>query len=181
MLTLTFSLTREEYFEYNYFTAWSAPSRRRYRLWYYGRVFLLYSAVAGIYIVGNHSHNLYVDVSIFSLIALIYFSLVPSLVKRSIRRRVQQILEQPENSHILGESEIVLSDQGISDKDSESESRYSWEAVVRKEETPLSYFLYTNSYHAIVIPKRTLKTRQEMEELNRLLNEHLPLSLDFSS
>ena len=179
MLTLKYHLTEEEYFDYNYYTAWSAPDKKWYRIRYYLRVFLLYGAIAAIYIFSNHSHRILIDFTIFAIIALVYFLLVPSLIKRSIRKRVRDILSQPENEHVLDEAEVVLMDTGILDKDKASESRYSWEAIVKKAETASSFYLYTNSYHAIVIPKRVVAQPQDKQELQRLFNQFLPLSSEF--
>ena len=179
MLSLRYHLTEEEYFRYNYYTAWAAPDKKWYRIRYYLRVFLLYGAIAAIYIFANHSHQMLVDFIIFGVIATIYFLLVPALIKRSIRRRVRTILAQPENGHVLDEAEVVLMDTGILDRDKSSESKYGWEAIVKKAETPDSYYLYTNSYHAIVIPKRVIYNPQEKQELQRLFNQHLPLSSEF--
>ncbi len=179
MLILKYNLTEEEYFDYNYYTSWAAPGKRGYRIRYYLRVFMLYGAIAALYIFTNHSHRVYVDLVIFGVIATVYFLLVPFLIKRSIRQRVRNTLAQPENRHVLEQSEVVLMDTGIIDKDNASESKYNWEAIVRKAETPGYYYLYTNSYHAIVIPKRVLRDSQERKELQRLFNEHLSLSSEF--
>ena len=179
MLTLKYHLTEEEYFDYNYFTAWSAPDKKGYRTRYYLRVFLLYAAIACLYIFANHSGQILIDFIIFGVIAAAYFLLVPSLIKRSIRRRVKDILAQPENEHVLGEAEVVLMDTGIIDKDKASESKYAWEAIVRKEETNDCYYLYTSSYHAIVIPKRVISNPHDRQELERLFNRYLPLSSEF--
>jgi len=179
MLILKYYLTEEEFFDYTWYTEWAAPEKKGYRVRYYLRVFLLYSAIAALYIFTNHSHRVYIDLVIFSVIATLYFLLVPFLIKRSIRRRVRDILAQPENKHVLEESEVLLSDTGIIDKDNASESKYSWEAIVRKAETPGCYYLYTNTYHAIVIPKRVLGNSEEKRELQRLLDQHLPLSSEF--
>jgi hypothetical protein len=92
-----------------------------------------------------------------------------------VRRKVKDILAKPENQHILNEAEIILADSGITDKDSVSESRYDWEAIVHFAETPLSYYLYTNSYHAIVIPKRVITDAHQEKETRRLFDGHLPL------
>jgi len=181
MLILKFHLTEEEYFDYNYYTAWAAPNKRSYRIRYYLSVFLIYTAIAALYVFTIHSHRILVDLIIFSVIAIVYFLLVPVLIKRSIRRRIRDILAQPENSHVLEASEIVLMDTGIIDKDNASESRYSWEAIVRKAETPTSWYLYTNSWHAIVIPKRVVTNPQDKEELQRLFDEHLSLSSEFAN
>lgn len=180
MLVLKYHLTEEEYFDYNYYTAWAAPEKKGYRIRYYLRVFLLYAGVAILFIIGSHSQQMAVDFTVFGVIAITYFLLVPWLIRKSISRRVKDILRQPENQHVLGEAEVVLMDTGILDKDAASESKYTWDAIVRKAETPFCYYLYTNSHHAIVIPKRAVRNAEEKKELERLLNQHLSLTSEFS-
>ena len=177
MLTLRFNLTREEFLEYNYYTSWSSPDRRSYRFRYFMRVLALYGLVAAGYVfINRNRHELLVDIFVFSAIGLIYALIVPVLVKRSIKSRVNSMLKEPENLHILQTSEITLNEEGIIDKDNASESRYNWEAIVKKVETKDSYYLYTSSYHAILIPMRALSTPEEQKELKRLLDQHLPLA-----
>lgn len=177
MLTLRFNLTREEFLEYNYYTSWSSPDRKPYRFRYFTRVLILYAAVAAGYVFVNRDrHELWTDIFVFSTIGLVYALIVPVLVKRSIKARVNGMLREPENQHILNTSEITLNDQGIIDKDNASESRYTWEAIVKKVETQHCYYLYTSSYHAILIPMRALSTAEERSELKRLLDQHLPLA-----
>ena len=180
MLSLKFNLTEEEYFEYNYYTAWAAPHKKAYRIRYYVRVFALYSIIAGLYIFTNHSHRLEIDLIIFAIIGIVYFLLVPLLIRNSIRRRTKQTIAEPENQHVLDESEIILTERGIVDQDNVSQSKYDWDAIVKKTETANSYYLYTNSYHAIVIPKRVIRNTQEQKELERLLNQFLSLGSEFS-
>ncbi len=175
MLDLKFNLTREEYFAFNYYTSWSAPERRSYRIKYFGRIIFLYAAVAMVYVFTRDQGQWYVDLVIFFLVGIIYFLVLPLLVKRSIRYRVQQVLKSPGNQHILDESQVVIATDGITDRDKVSESRYDWEAIVKIAETSDCIYLYTNSFHAIVIPKRILNAQQRME-LNKLLEQHLPLS-----
>ncbi len=180
MLVLKYHLTEEEYFDYNYYTTWASPEKKGYRIRYYLRVFLLYAAVAILFIIGSRSRQMGVDFIIFAVIAIVYFLLVPWLIKRSIGRRVKDILRQPENQHVLSEAEVILTDTGIIDKDEASESKYNWDAIVRKAETPFCYYLYTNSHHAIVIPRRAVRNAEEKKELERLLNQHLSLTSEFS-
>lgn len=176
MVIFQFRLTQEEYFQYNYFTAWSDPGKKSYRLKYFLRVFLLYGVVAALYILTSKSHNLWVDTSVFVFTGAVYLLLVPLFIRWSVKRRVRDILSRKENMHVLDEAEIQLTDTGILDKDTVSESRYEWDAIVRKAETEDSFYLYTNSYHAIVIPKRVIRNAAEKEETERLFNAHLPLS-----
>lgn len=180
MLSFKFNLTEEEYFEYNYYTTWAAPHKKKYRIRYYARVLALYSIIAVLYIFTNHSHRIEIDLSVFAIIGIVYFLMVPLLIRNSIRRRTKQIIAEPENQHVLDESEIIITDTGITDQDNVSQSRYDWDAIVKKSETPNSYYLYTNSYHAIVIPKRILKNREEKDELLGFFNRHLSLTSEFS-
>ena len=180
MLSFKFNLTEEEYFEYNYYTTWAGPHKKPYRLRYYARIFALYTVIAALYIFTNRSHRLEVDLVIFAIIGITYFLLVPVLIKNSIRRRTKQIIGEPENAHVLDESEIILTETGIVDQDKVSQSRYEWDAIVKKTETPNSYYLYTNSYHAIVIPKRVVRNAREHDELQSLFNRFLSLSSEFS-
>ncbi|HRE50004.1 MAG TPA: YcxB family protein [Flavitalea sp.] len=180
MVTLRFRLTQEEYFQYNYFTAWADPGKKSYRRAYFFRVMLLYGVVAALYILSNQTHNIAVDISVFVLTGAVYLLMVPIFIKWSVRRRVKDILSKKENLHVLDDAEIELTDTGILDKDAVSESRYGWDAIVRKVETPNSFYLYTNSYHAIVIPKRTIKSQEERQEMERLFNRYLPLSAEIN-
>jgi len=169
-------LTEEEYFRFNYFTAWADPRKKKYRIIYFLRVIVLYGAVALLYILATGSRLIWFDISVFVVTGVAYLFLIPFFIKKSVRRRVNDILSKKENQHILEPSEIVLSSSGIIDRDTVSESRYDWEAIVHHADTPDGYYLYTSSYHAIVIPKRAVQTAAELQELEGLLHSHLPLS-----
>lgn len=175
MISLQFTLTREEYFQFNYYTAWAAPSRKNYRIRYFLKVLLLYGAVALLYILVSRSHSVWIDISVFVITGSLYLFFIPFFIKKSVERRVNDILSKKENQHVLDEAEVILTDAGITDKDTVSESRYAWDAIVNFAETPDSYYLYTNSYYAIVIPKRVIKTEAVHAALKKLFNEHLPL------
>ena len=163
MVSFKFRLTEEEYFRFNYFTAWADSRRKRYRIFYFLRVMLLYGIVAFLYI------------TVFVSTGLIYLLLIPYFVRWSVKRKVDQILSKKENQHILDESEIILAETGITDRDTLSESRYEWDAIVHYAATRDAHYLYTNSYHAIVIPKRVMQDAADEEETGRLLNSFLPL------
>lgn len=175
MISFKFRLTEEEYFRFNYFTAWADPRRKRYRIFYFLRVMLLYGAVAFLYILVTKSFLIWLDISVFVVTGLIYLALIPFFIRRSVKRKVDQILAKKENQHVLDESEIILDETGITDKDTLSESRYDWDAIVHYAETPDAHYLYTNSYHAIVIPKRVIANAEEKAETERLLKSFLPL------
>jgi hypothetical protein len=175
MISFKFRLTEDEYFRYNYYTAWADPRRKRYRVLYFFRVILLYGAVAFLYILASRPRFVWIDISVFVFTGLVYLMFIPFFIKRSVKRKVNDILSKKENEHILNESEIILSEDGIVDKDTLSESRYNWDAIVHLAETPDGFYLYTNSYHAIVIPKRVIQNPDQLKEVESMLQTSLPL------
>jgi hypothetical protein len=179
MVILKYQLTEKDFFEFNYYTNWAAPNKRGFRIRYILRAILLYTAVIAIYIFAIRKDFSTTAIMIASIPSIIYFLLIPTLVKRGMRQKVKAMLQKPENKQFLEPAEVVFMDTGIVTKDSISESKYNWEAIVRKAETPLSYYLYTNTYLAIVIPKRVIINAQERKELQQLFNQHLSLSSEF--
>ncbi len=139
------------------------------------RVLSLYAAVAIMYVLANSSHIIWIDISVFLAIGLLYIMLVPFFIKKSVQKRVNDILAKRENQHVLDEAEVIISSGGIVDKDTVSESRYAWDAIVKFAETEDAYYLYTSSYYAIVIPKRAIQAKQDEAELKKLFNKYLPL------
>lgn len=179
MVILKYQLTEEEFFEFNYFTSWAAPDKRQYRVIYVLRTMLWYVAIAAVYIFLIRKDFSATALIIFAAPAIIYFLLIPTLIKRGIRQRVRAMLAKPENRQFLEPAELVISETGILAKDITSETKYNWEAIVRKAETSSCHFLYTNTQFAIVIPKRILVNAQERQELQQLFNQHLSLSSEF--
>ena len=177
MVQIRFSLTEEEFYQFNYYTAWAAPERSGYRLWYFLKVMLLYAVVAIVYIFLNKDHDWPIDFTIFAVIGAVYFLLIPFLVKRSVKVRVKDILSRKENQHVLENSEVIVDEKGIFEKDAVSESRYEWDGIVKIADNFDCIYLYTNSFHAIVIPKRTLNEEQSAR-LAELFTIHLPLSTE---
>lgn len=175
MPTFRFRLTEDEYLQYNYYTAWAAPERKTYRALYFLRVIILYGAIAFLYIFATRQHYIWIDISVFIITGLAYLIMIPSFVKTSVRRKVKNILSKKENQHVLDDAEITVSETGIIDKDTHTETRYDWDAIVRFAETDDSIYLYTNSYHAIVIPKRAVDAEGD-QILRQLLDVHLPLN-----
>jgi YcxB-like protein len=174
-VTFRFRLTEQEYFQYNYYTAWAAPSKKRFRFIYFVRVIVLYAAVAFLYIISSRSHIIWLDISVFLVTGTLYLIFIPSFIRWSVHRRVKNILGNKENAHVLDISEVILSDTGITDRDIVSESKYDWEAIVQFADTDSAWYLYTNSHHAIVIPKRTAENAGDVKEAERLFAVHLPL------
>ena len=108
MVSLKFRLTEDEYLQYNYYTAWAAPSRKKYRIFYFVRVIILYGAVALLYIIATQQHYVWIDITVFVITGVVYLIMIPSFVKASVKRKVRNILSKKENQHVLDDADHWL-------------------------------------------------------------------------
>lgn len=72
---------------------------------------------------------------------------------------------------------MIIDDSGISDKDENSDTKYAWNAIVKKLETREYIYLYLSSIQGIIIPKRILDQKQS-DALQLLLSKNLTLGAE---
>ena len=77
------------------------------------------------------------------------------------------------NQSIFLDTQIDISETGISMKDELSETKLQWKAFVKKQENADYYFLFTNSIQALIFPKRIFKTAEDKARFQQLLSQHL--------
>ena len=61
-----------------------------------------------------------------------------------------------------------------------TETKYFWNAIIKKTETDTHYFLFENSLQAIIIPKRACKSEEEKLALRKVLSRNLSLDAEFN-
>ncbi|WEK34407.1 MAG: YcxB family protein [Candidatus Pseudobacter hemicellulosilyticus] len=181
MLVLQYNLTREDYFKYNYYTNWTSPDKRKFRNRYYMKVLLYLFVMAGLILYTSQDKSPLITMIAVILVATTMLLLIPFLVRRSVRKRVDQLLALPANKHILDRREVQFSDTGIVSRDSNAESKFGWNAVVKVAQLPDAWYLYSSSHQAIILPKRALADEQERKELQSLLDQHISFSAEFAN
>jgi hypothetical protein len=173
MITLNFKLTKEDYFNYYYYSTYLAPGKKAAVIKSRLKGFFIFSFL--LLLIRFTSPERTLDTFFFISIAMMasIYLLPLFTVEMDTRKQINAFLNNPLNCYLLMKTEVIISETGISAKDEFTESKYQWNAILKKEETKEYYFLFTNSIQAIVIPKRILATAVEKETLSKLMAQHI--------
>ncbi|MGZ5286965.1 MAG: YcxB family protein [Flavisolibacter sp.] len=181
MLILQYALSPEDHYAFNFFRLWSDPALKKQRMAYYLRV-VIYSAVGlALFHTATGNPAQLSTILVYVAFVVIAILMVPSLIKTNIRKQVNRQLKSPANSNLLAPSEVIISDAGIVLKDKVSESKYEWQAIVKKQETVAYYYLYISTILVITIPKRVFASDLEKKEFDLYLSRNISLEAEFEN
>jgi hypothetical protein len=173
MLTVNYSITKEDYCHYYTFVVWEAPQNRKKRTQYYLKqlIPLVFFALA-FYYTGLFRRD-----SLFILVIAGFMLLISALslfgVKSNITRQADKIVSNPDNQSIFLPGTLTASDTGLTIRNEIAESKYQWKGFIRKQESAQYYFLFLSAIQGVIIPKRIFNTADEKSQFEKLLQQHL--------
>ena len=172
MISLNYSISKEDYVNYYTFVLWDAPENRKKRtLYYIKQAIPLLLFIFAFYYTGIFERN-----STFILVILGFIFLTSALslfgVRSNTVKQGEKVANDPNNSSIFLETALTISETGISTKDALTETRYQWNSFIKKQESAAYYFLFTSSIQGLIIPKRIFNT-DEKAQFEKLLSQHL--------
>jgi len=177
-MILKYAVTKEDYIEYYTYVSWDAPEQRKKKINYYVRQVIINGGlIALIFYTGVFSFHfwymyLYLGVLLLTTIVQILSA------RNSVSKQAEKITQDENNTSIFSEKTIEIDEIGISLKDQFTESRFRWEAFIKKQENNNYYFLFSSSIEAIIIPKRIFKLPEEKTKFEKLLIQHLSLDAE---
>ncbi len=173
MVTINFLLTKEDYFNFNFYTSWLSPGKKMAIIKSRVKTFILFIfSLSMVTLAGPR--KAFDSVYFFSIFMLAAIYVLPLLsIKTNSRKLAFTFIQNRLNAHLLTQTEVVISPNGIFSKNIFCEVKYKWECIIKKEETNDYYFLYINSAQALIIPKRVLRSAAEKEALAKLLSQHI--------
>jgi YcxB-like protein len=93
----------------------------------------------------------------YSFFALLWILIAPKyLTKRTIARS-KKMIEEGDNSGVLGKRILTLSDDNIMCVTPDSKMETKWSGIKKLEETDDYYFLYVTTISAVIIPKKKIQ------------------------
>jgi hypothetical protein len=174
-----FSLTEEEYADYNVFACWRAPWQKDTRLKTVLRLFLLSLVTAGAVIMIAYppkDQNIVVSIAIVLGSSLLGTFAGYSLVAAKTRTRAIKFVQNDENKSLLDEKEVEISDDRVSYTNKSTSMTIDLSSIVRYHRHTKYFYLFLNQSSALIIPDRLFRSQAEIEEFDRFLIEHIPLS-----
>jgi hypothetical protein len=179
MITLQYSLTKEDYANYYSYVLWDTPEKKLVRKKYYLRQLFINLFVVGIAsysAIFSFLSNTYIFFFIAILIATSVYNFLNQ--KYRIKAQAKKFANNEENASIFFSCYHQFSETGITLKDEVSLTQLQWKAIVKKDENADYYFLYTNSIQALIIPKREFKNIEEQNSFNQLLQLHISFNAE---
>jgi len=176
MIQIQYKLTEKEFLDYNFFTCWKTPEKRNRRLIYYLLTPVLYLIVIGFIFYDSTKggfDNSSIFIAIIGLILLIAFTRLN--IRKGFNKQALRTIKSSPPDSVLSETELIISETGISGKTKVAEVKYSWNAFQKQVIVNDCYYLYTNVRQALVIPTRAFKTILEKESFEKALAQYLPL------
>ncbi|CAN5787693.1 hypothetical protein BH11BAC4_BH11BAC4_24640 [soil metagenome] len=172
MISLNYSISKEDYINYYTYVLWDAPANRKKRISYYLRQLVpLLLFIFAFYYTGIFDRSSKFTLIIIAAIILTsIFSFIG--VRSNTLRRAEKIASDPSNSSIFLETAMIVSETGIALKNRLAETRYQWNAFIKKQESNEYYFLFTSGIQAMIIPKRIFNQDERMQ-FEKLLSQQL--------
>ena len=178
MVSLQYDITKEDYVSFYTFVFWEEGKKKRKLNFLKQGIFLLIFLVILFYASGRGSFNT-LSITIY---ALIFFSVVLPLLngKNAIIKNAEKITDDADNATIFTTYKLVATDADLFVKNNFVETKYFWNAIIKKSETATHYFLFENALQAIIIPKRACKNGEESLALSKILSRNLSIDSEFN-
>ena len=177
-MILKYAVTKEDYIEYYTYVSWDAPEQKKKKINYYLRQVLINGGlIALIFYTGVFSFHFWY-MYIYLGILLLTTAIQIFSARNNISKQAEKVTGDVNNASIFSEKIMEIDDSGILLKDALTESRFRWEAFIKKQENNNYYFLFTSSIEAIIIPKRIFKLSEEKSKFEKLLIQHLSLDAE---
>lgn len=178
MLQLEYTITEEEFLNYNYFVGWMDPAKKLKRLKFYLFAIIGFPVIAGFLLSQGKktlelSSIIYIVIGTIALLLLLRFRLRPVFDKQA-----KKLLQQPGGDTILSRMNATIEEKGFFLKTKTAEAKYEWNAFQRKVIANNCYYLFVNARQAAIIPFSAFQSPAEREKFDALLLQYLPLKTE---
>ena len=174
-MLLEYSLTKDDLFNFTYYTGWASPEKKSYRLKYYLKTIgVTYLSVLFIFLARKDNFGILHFLVLFGIATFTGFLAAHIGIEAGYKNRIRKFISHENNAAFFSQRQLILSNEGIVERDENSDTKIAWSAIVKKAETKEYIYLYLSSMHGIAIPKKVL-AKEKLKELDLLLNQNIEL------
>jgi len=182
MITITYTLTKEDYLMYAYYVSWAQPGKKIRVIRKNLLFFSYWLGLLALSIFTNKKWN--VDtryIVAISVILFLIYILPLFLVRFEIRGVADKFYDDELNKNVFAEKTFRFSDSGFVTKDETGESNHTWASIVKKTETRGYFFLFISSVQAYLIPKKAFEGNDDIEAFRKLLLKNLSFDAEIAA
>lgn len=177
-MIIKYTLTKDDYVNYYTYMGWDAPDQKKKKIRYYLRQLMINGVFIAVIFYSDLFRFKPMLLYVYAGILILIVTTQIFTARSNIAKQAEKFTENENNQSIFSEKIIEIDDSGIAAKDLYAESKYQWQAFIRKEENEHYYFLFLNSLQALIIPKRAFKQPEEKIKFEKLLTHHLSLDAE---
>lgn len=174
MISLRYALTKDDFANFSVYVQIDAPGKKKMLFKTFRPAIIILVIIGTLNIVtAAFSQTLAFSDFIGIPIVLLLF-LYPILsAKPRIKKQALKFAAHSDNTSIFNITDYVFSETGILVKDAYKETRFQWNAFIKKQENADYIFLFLHSTNALIIPKRFFRSEVEKEQLEKLFGQYI--------
>lgn len=160
IVEIDYTLTEEDYLNFNMYhvknskTATKSLNIQRFL----GPLFFIVFAYVFSLIVDIAFLGIFIPFLVISIFWVIFY---PKYFYSLVKRQTKKMIQEGENEGLLGKHHLLMTDEGITEITSSSETRVRWESLKDLTEDDHSFYLYNSGLSAIILPKSALTNIKE--------------------
>ena len=178
MVSLHYTITKEDYINFYTYVMWDAGDKRKKR----AKDILKQSGFVLLFIIVFYAVGGFRFLSRMSLIIILLMfgtSFLPLIGGRSnAEKEAEEIADDPDNEGVFLPTIFTAAEDGIGVKTDIADIKYAWKAIVRKTETDKYFFLFPNAMQALIVPKNAFASPQDLAAFNKLLSANISLDAE---
>lgn len=161
-MEINYRLTEEDYLNFNLYhvknskTAMRSLTIQRY-------MFPIF-CIAGAYLFSRFGDVpflwMFIPLLVFGLIGFVFY---PKYFYSHVARATKKMIKEGKNEGLLGNHTMLLTDEGIVDKNPTGETKVDWAGINKIKESGDSFYLYNSAVSAYILPKRELANVAEVK------------------
>lgn len=94
--------------------------------------------------------------TVLLILSTIWIFWYPKRLEKRITKQGKKLIENGDNSGVLGLNKLIIEDEGIIHITNNSEQKLKWNGVVKFQETDTHLYLFNSSISAIVVNKNLI-------------------------
>jgi hypothetical protein len=174
MISLRYALTKDDFANFSVYVQIDAPGKKKtlFKTFRPVIVLLLLISAVNIFTAVSLQKLQFSDFIGIPIILLIFLYPVLS-AKPRLKKQALKFASHSDNASIFNITDYIFSETGILVKDDYKETRFKWDAFIKKQENADYIFLFLHSTNALIIPKRFFRSQVEKEQLEKLFSQYI--------
>lgn len=171
-MEFSYEITEQDYIDFNldYFNKNAIAQRSVLITRIASALIVIFGGTALLYLL--HAFRL-VSFLVYIALAIFCFFITPWYMKRKIITNVKRILQKANNKSICGAKTLYLRENEFELTGENEDTIYQYEAVQRTSTDENHYYIFVDTFSALIIPFSAFSNEEQKQEFYRRITAHI--------